>query len=356
MRLFYPKEHYDKKHRGSVFPLLKAFIKSSKFTDAERVEMYHVSDNDFSIIDTLEKSDVAVLTMSWNYYVNKNKENSAVSFVKKCEIAGKKVLIWNAGDYGVKIPKFKNAIIFRESGYRSKFSKNEHTLPSFIKDPLKTYYQISAPIELPKTRKPVLGFCGQARSSKTKALKELGLISLRNMKYYLGLSKNEPQELLPSSYLRGRILDYCEQSVKIETNFIRRKKYRAGVTSQKEMHPTTIEFYDNLKNSAYIICVRGGGNFSVRFYEALAMGRIPVFVDTHSSVPFYDIIPWKNHVVWVKYKDRKNVAQKIYDFHQNLSESDFIQLQWNNRKLWEDKLTLGAFFSDVLKVEKFHMR
>lgn len=356
MKLYYPANHYDKKYRGAVFPLLKAFIKSDNFTDAERVAMYHVSDNDFELSDTLEASDVAILTMSWNYYVDKKLEKSAVSFIKLCEAADKKVLIWNAGDYGMNIPKFRNAVIFRESGYRTKFAKNEYSLPSFIKDPLKEYYGISHPFKISKTEKPIVGFCGQAHSSTNAAIKEMGLISFQNLKFHLGLSKNEPQELISSTFLRGRILDYCEQSERLKSNFIRREKYRAGITSHKEKHPTTLEFYDNLKNSLYTICVRGAGNFSVRFYEALAMGCIPVFINTNSSLPFYNQIPWKNHIVWINYKDRKQVAQRVHEFHQKLSADDCLQIQLDNRKLWEEKLTLGGFFKEFLKTEKLHFR
>lgn len=355
MKLYYPSDHYDKNHRGAVFPLLKAFIKSSSFTDVERVAMYHVSDKDFVLTTDLKTSDLAILTMSWNYYVNKNIEETAVSFIKNCEAAGKKVLIWNAGDFGMKIPHFKNSVVFRESGYHSKFSENEFALPTFIKDPLQTYYDLSSPFEILKKQKPVIGFCGQAHSSKDSAVKELGLISFRNLKYYLKLVKNEPQELIPSNYLRGKILDYCEQSNSLQINFIRRTNYRAGVTSQKINHPTTFEFYENLKNSAYIICVRGVGNFSVRFFETLAMGRIPVLINTNNSLPLYDHIPWKNHVVGVNYNDRKKVVQSILNFHENLSEKEFIQLQYDNRKLWAEKLTLGGFFKHFLKSEKLHI-
>ena len=36
--------------------------------------------------------------------------------------------------------------------------------------------------------------------------------------------------------------------------------------------------------SPYILCVRGAGNYSARFYEALALGRIPVLVNTSFNI------------------------------------------------------------------------
>lgn len=351
MKLYYPKTHYDKSKRSAVFPLLKPFIKNKGFSDEARMAMYHVSEKDFQISDDLETADVAILTMSYNYYVNKNLEKTASDFIDRCRKVGKKVLIWNSGDFGVKIPDFKNGIIFRESGYRSKFLPNEFTLPSFISDPLKLHYNTDFPITIPFSEKPIIGFCGQANSSLWKALKELILISKRNLWFNLSFSKNEPQKLLSSAYLRARILKSFEDSESCETNFIKRKKYRAGVTSKKESHPTTIEFYDNLKNSGYGICVRGGGNFSVRFYEVLAMGRIPVLLDTDSSLPLQNSISWKRHIVFVNAENKHRIAEKVCEFHQGMNEVEFIQLQQINRNLWKEKLTLGGFFKTFFKEE-----
>ena len=348
MKLYYPNTHYDKSSRGQLFPLLKPFIKGDGFTDAQRIELYGVSEKDFDIIDDIEEADIAILTMAWNYYVKNNKTNKAISFVNECRIKGKKVLAWNSGDHGVRTPSLSNLIVLRESGYRSKFSTNEYTLPSFINDPIKKYYNTDKPYIIPYSPKPLIGFCGQAQLSRTRAVKEYFNIFRRNLKYHARLTKEEPEELLPTTYLRASILDRLKKSDLVDTNFILREKYRAGVTKNKDSHSTTLEFYDNLKASPYIVCVRGGGNFSVRFYEAMAMGRIPVFVNTDCSLPFYDDVDWKKHVVWVEYKDRQNVAQKVSDFHKGLTEKEFIELQHANRKLWEDRLTLGGYFKNFL--------
>ncbi|HLV38676.1 hypothetical protein, partial [Xanthomarina sp.] len=182
MKLHYPKSHYNKSHRGLVFPLLKPFIKGDSFTDAQRIELYGLSEKDFEFTDELEDADLVILTMAWNYYVKTKQTNLAIAFVKECGVLGKKVLTWNAGDHGVRIPSLSNLIVVRESGYRSKFSENEHTLPSFINDPLKKYYNTDKPYIIPYSPKPLIGFCGQAQLSRTRAVKELFNILRRNLK------------------------------------------------------------------------------------------------------------------------------------------------------------------------------
>ena len=327
-----------------LFPLLKPFFKPEGYTDAQRMTSYGVSEKDFQFTNHLEEADVVILTMAWNYYVKTKQEELAIAFVEECAASNKKVIAFNEGDFGVRIPYFENLMILRPSGYKSKYTANEYALPSFIADPLKKYYQTDEVFLRPYLSKPVLGFCGQANPSSLNAIKEKGSTGLRNLKAYLGISKNEPQQLLSTSYLRASILNNLQKSSALKTNFIFRKKYRAGVTHDKDSHQTTLEFYDNLRDSDYVVCVRGAGNFSVRFYETLAMGRIPIFIDTDSSLPLDDHIDWKKHVVWISKEEQTLIAEKVMHFHKSHSETDFIALQQNNRKLWESKLKLGSFF------------
>ena len=350
MKLYFPKSHYDKSHRGLVFPLLKPFIKDSEFTDVQRIAMYGLSENNFEFTHLLEDADLVILTMAWNYYVENGKRSLAINFVRECVILNKKVLCVNAGDFGVRIPFFKNLIVLRSSGYKSMFTENEYAMPAFIEDPYPKYFQSDQMTLREYAVKPKIGFCGHASLSSSKATKEVLHSTLRNFMFYTGFTKDQPQDIFPTSYLRASILDRLEKSDLVESNFIWREDYRAGVSSDKDSHPTSLEFYNNLKKSDYIICVRGAGNFSVRFYETLAMGRIPVFVNTDSALPFDNSFDWKKHVVWIDYKDRKRITKRVSDFHKNLSAEEFKELQIENRKLWEDKLRLGSFFKQFFKL------
>ncbi len=347
MKLYFPKSHYRPKRRF-VFPLLRPFTKGEGYTDAERKTLYGISEKDFEFTDNLENADLAILTMAWNYYVNSKQTDLAIAFIKDCQVLGKKVITVNLGDSGVRIPYFENLIVLRASGYKSKFSPNEYAFPPMIEDPLATFFKRKTIFERPYTPEAVIGFCGQANSSRINALKEILNTSFQNIKFYAGFSLKEPQQLFSTSLLRATVLKAIQKSSEVDTNFILRRKYRAGVTVNKGTHKTTMEFYTNIKDSDYVVCVRGAGNFSIRFYEALAMGRIPVFINTDCALPFADKLDWKKHVVWIEYKDRYKAAETVALFHSSLSEKEFIDLQLANRKLWEDKLTLGGFFKNFI--------
>ena len=310
--------------------------------------MYEVSETDFDFTNVLEEATLAILPMAWNYYIKTNQTDMAIAFVKKCRGLNKKVVAYNAGDFGVQTPYIENLLILRQSGYKSQFSKNEQSLPAFISDPLEKYFKTDQVFQRQYNPKPIIGFCGQANPSLFHAIHEKSRIVFRNLKIYFRLSKNEAQQIMPTSFLRASVLKTLQQSQVVSTNFILRKKYRAGITTDKDSHKSTLEFYDNLKNSDYVVCIRGAGNFSVRFYETLAMGRIPLFINTDCSLPLEEVIQWKKHVVWVEYKERHLVAKKVNEFHQALSETDFIALQQANRKLWEEYLKLGGFFKTCI--------
>lgn len=353
MKLYYNKSHYDKTYRRHLFPLLKPFIKQESFTDTERIEMYAISERDVTFVKNIEASDIVILTMSWNYYEMTNQMTLAFNIVKQAKALNKTVLSVNIGDFGVVLPKLSRVLIYRESGYRSKLSKLHQGMPVFITDPLQKYYNSKTIFTRPFQPIPSVGFCGQVNGDLLNALKEILKVSLRNIKYYFRLTNYCPQDVQSTSYLRYQLLHRLEKSPSISTNFIFRKKHGAGMDFNRTSHPVTLEFYNNIKESDYILCYRGAGNFSVRFYETLAMGRIPVLVNTDCMLPLANEIDWKKHVVWVDAKEQHLVAEKIRDFHSALTADTFLELQQNNRLLWESHLTLGGFFKYALKAIRY---
>lgn len=349
MKLYFPIQHYDAAYRSQVFPLLKPFIKNEGFTDAERQSAYGVSECDFKLVDTMESAKVAILPMSWDYYSLTNQMSLAYSFIEEAENNEKLVWSINNGDFGVIMPSFKNHIVFRQSGYVSNKQLGHTGFPSIIGDYIKKHHLEYSFFNGSYDAKPIVGFCGQTNISKSNALKEMTKQVLRNLRSQIGFNDLEPQKILSTSFLRGFLLKQLEEDMAVECRFIKHKNYRAGIiTKNKETHPTTIAFYKNILESQYVLCVRGAGNFSVRFYETLMMGRIPIYVHTDGYLPLPDVIDWKSHVVWVDYKDRHRIAEILLEFHEELDQERLTTMFKKNRKLWEEKLTLSGFFKSIL--------
>lgn len=331
--------------RAHIFPLLKPFIKVSSFTDEERQMVYGVSSKDYVLVDDLEAADVAILPMSWNYYVRQKQQVKAQQFIELAGTYNKQVWIAMLGDFGLSIPEYPHCRVFRASGYGSKLSEMHLGMPVFINDPIRSFYNDGGIFERPYAQRPVIGFCGQANNGYELKFKELFKIGVRNLLYFVGLRKQMPEALESPTFLRGHILKLLEASEAVTTNFIIRSAYRAGASSKEERYQTSFEFYDNMRDSDYILCVRGAGNFSVRLYETLAMGRIPVYVHTDGLLPLAHVIDWKQHVVWVEENELSIIGEKVLAFHEALGPEGLTALFLKNRDLWKDCLQLGGFFN-----------
>ena len=344
MKLHYTSSHYNKKNRGQLFPLLKAFIKNDSFTDEERIATYQISKKEVEFVETIEEADICILTMSWNYYLATDQYEIAVEYVNEANSAGKQVWIWMSGDFGMKLNLDADYLVFRHGGHRRQLPENHIGMPTFINDPLQKHFQTNE-VQYPSySTRPIVGFCGQADANLTKTAKEISIRIRHHLKYAINKTKSSPQPIKSTSKLRADLLRKLQKAEDISTNFIKRKKYRAGIKTDKSQHKTTLEFYKNILDSQYILCVRGGGNFSVRFYETLAMGRIPVFVNTDCLLPLADQIDWKKHCVWVKVSEKNKIAEKVRKFHQQHTQKSLFKLMQANRKLWEEKMRVGRFF------------
>jgi hypothetical protein len=100
-------------------------------------------------------------------------------------------------------------------------------------------------------------------------------------------------------------------------------------------------------NSDYTLCVRGIGNNSVRFYETICCGRIPIFVNTDSVLPFEHLINWKALCVWVDEKEIDNIAEVVANYHKKISPQEFIDLQIQLRNIWKQYFSPEGFFNNM---------
>ncbi len=153
----------------------------------------------------------------------------------------------------------------------------------------------------------------------------------------------------PDIFLRPEALKLLARSPVVQTNFIIRENLLAGALKNSEMDYSILqksrdEFFHNIRESDYVFCARGSGNYSYRFYETLSCGRIPLFLNTDCVLPYHDTIAWNHYCVWVEKKELNRIAERVSEFHLAISASEFLQLQRDCRKLWEDCLSPEGFF------------
>ena len=190
---------------------------------------------------------------------------------------------------------------------------------------------------------------GHANGGAIKFIKEF-VLYIKKVYWDSSLFKySDFQAFYPSSIKRLRLLKEIVKSEKLNSEFIFRSKYRAGVSSENNKFNSQKEFYENIYNNLVYFCLRGTGNFPVRFYETLAIGRIPVLINTDCKLPLEHLIDWNKHSIITTEKEMIN---DIIRFHASKSNEEIIAIQNNNRNLWLNYLTPESYFKQILESKK----
>ena len=141
----------------------------------------------------------------------------------------------------------------------------------------------------------------------------------------------------------------------LETDFILRDKFAGGYylpdgTVDYELKKKVrTEYANNILDNDYTLCVSGSGNFSYRLYETLSCGRIPLFVDTDSPLPYDFIIDWKKYCVWIDQTEVNRIDEIVRKFHEQISPDAFIEMQRACRRLWLDYLSPEGFYANFYR-------
>jgi hypothetical protein len=297
-------------------------------------------------LSSIEETDLAVLPGNWEPYLATGQEAIAVQFVKMAAQKNKPSISFFGGDCShIKLPA-ETDLIFRHSLYRSLRSSNSFSYPAISEDFVKKYLDDQLFIRTKQT-KPTVGFCGFTKRQNFKTY----------AKYFLyqgyRLLRKETAEIPPygiGHVLRQQALAHLANSSLIKANFIQRDRsvfFNEPNSNLREK--LRLEYVQNMIDSDYIFCCRGSGNYSFRFYETLCCGRIPVFLDTDCVLPFDFEIDWKKYCVWVSESEMSVIAEKIADFHSSLSPKEFIDLQYECRKLWKEWLAPEGFFANLYR-------
>lgn len=345
LKIYSDPNHYFPKDRFSLNNITKLIWQR----EGSRQGLVQPRDHDhFQYEPDINKSDVCLLTMSWSYYVRNNIVNLAELEVSKANTAGKRIVFFSNNDHPANLP-FSNVILFESGGYKSRNNYFYHTgYPYFTKDYIKLYKNGESTYRK-KQSLPVVGFCGHVSQSMTQNLWHSVVNNLRKIKYRVRLTEWEPPPFEYTNF-RRKVLKQFSSHPGVQTNYVLRDKNRAGdekINVDHNIHKKA--FIRNVLESDYTVCVRGYGNYSIRFYETLCLGRIPIFIDTDCLLPFQEEIEYQNLFPWIGLKDLPYSAEILRDFHSKLTDADFVDLQFTCRKMWLEHMTYDGFYRDFVR-------
>jgi len=299
--------------------------------------------------DDIAEADVVVIPADW-YWVRGVSWASRVDreLAAKCQglyrraiAAGRPTVVFFTGDRSCDRVPMRDAIVFREGPFASHMGPNDRVLPAFAED-LVEHFCGGSIVERTKGDRAVVGFCGLAGRKR-------GWKNAAKRVAFHGLIAATQRRWDPSPYtgenLRVDALETLAADNRVATNFVIRSSsvfFRPG--DPRDLVDVRQQYVDNLIDCDYVLCIRGSGNYSFRFYEALCMGRIPVFVNTDSAMPFPDEIDWRELCVWVDQRDAGRIGEIVADFHARLSPEQFVALQHRARAVWVDYLSARGFF------------
>ncbi len=299
---------------------------------------------------SLEACDLAVLPGSWGC-IRANPEALALAerFAQQVRRAGKPLLVFFEGDTEADVP-FENAVVFKNSLFASQRKRNEFAIPAWSQDFTQKYLAGHLPIRR-KQAKPVVSFCGYAPpyglpwgKQKLQGLLRLGAS-------FAGITRRFPAAAGHSA--RARALHAHSHNKRVETRLIARDKFAFSMGGSllpggRENAQTFRDaFLSNMIESDYVICARGYGNYSLRLYEALSCGRIPILINTDCVLPYDFAIDWKQHCLWVEERDLSSLGDRVADYHAALSGQQYVERQHECRRLWDEWLSPVAFFANL---------
>jgi hypothetical protein len=252
----------------------------------------------------------------------------------------KKVIVFTYGDRFLDV-KIKNSIVLRTSKYKNSLLKNEIIVPAFVEDLGAEHY--SAPGVFNKTKKPVIGFAGWVScSSLFQWIKYTIRFSVQFFLVKLNLLESCVYKGL---HFRRKTISVLNNTASVDKIFYLRNNF-SGHLKTIEDDPKKIreQFVSSIKDSDLALAIKGDGNYSLRFFEILSLGRIPLLIDTDTPLPLEEEIDYDAFTLRVDYRKIHKLPKIINEFWQNMTEEKFIEMQKKARQAFDYRLSAAAFY------------
>lgn len=254
----------------------------------------------------------------------------ALGFIRANAARGLATLVFHPDDSEAPV-RLPDTLVFRTSIVRGRSRPHEHAFPWIIAG------GPPAPTR-PYRPTPSVGFCGATHRNEWRRPTLFRRLFRRHRNQY-------PLAYPRAPGLRALALDALRASRAIEAVIIERDRFMGGaVRPDGSVDPEIAvavhrEFVTNLFETDYALCMRGAGNFSIRFYEALAAGRVPLLIDTRCILPWPDLIDWDAVVVRIDASHLDELGERLLAAHEAMGPAGFAERQRLCREVWERHLS-----------------
>ncbi|MEQ9560259.1 MAG: hypothetical protein RIG67_31160 [Rhodospirillales bacterium] len=349
LKLFLDRDWCDKQSRLTNLPILpyaRPFLRGTEDDTSYtfyREEVFRQMESEpmFQSVQDIAEAEAILMPIDWSRAARFAPHVEA-HYRRLAEQAGLPLIVTHFSDDDADVPG-DDIIVIRNSKVRSALRRNEIICPPAVRD-IRTEGEF--PI-LDRPAEPTVGFVGQIQKRTDLSLKRLLIPYGRRDRLYSLLSISDPRFYRKCSghYLRDRTMDTLQSTVGIRCSFIRRPFYGRApeVQTVRDHAALRHEFVDNLENNLYLLTVRGLGNYSFRFYEILAGGRIPLFVDTDCPLPLANEIDYGAFCLFVDAADLKQIGARLLGFHRAASPQQVRDMQEKALRTFQEKLRFDVF-------------
>lgn len=235
-------------------------------------------------------------------FVNENNYEIISHAYNLAKSSNKKLIIYCGGDRPPQIlPNYDNVIVLNTSVIKSTKPFNEYVVGVTVEDKF-SHFMLEPDL--------TIGFVGQKCCGREK---------------YLNYLKNQEE---------------------FKTNFITRDAYI------HKLHSHHInEFDNNMNENLFTFCYRGAGNFSVRFYETIMRGRIPIVVKTNSVFPYENLIDYDKVGIFVEeneLNENNTLKDIILKYYNGKSKDELVEIQKYNRDIYLTYFNHDVFWEQIL--------
>lgn len=247
-------------------------------------------------------------------------------FAEAVRHIGKPVVLSFAGERSHERAPLPGTWVLRRSMYGSRAGEPDVPLPEFFS--LEPLDQIGVDQIRGRPWRPVptVGFCGSDRRSISTSWRFTGCNARASGGWACRPSA-------ASSCAVARSISWHRRRPRRQSFSPATSRCSAAESKSRR------EFLGNLLGADHQLSVRGSANDSSRPWQAMRVGRPPLFVDTDCAWPCATEVGWSKLTVVGSEADIGRLPEAPADFHAGLDEERFRALQEACRATWEIHLT-----------------
>ncbi len=220
-------------------------------------------------------------------------------------------LVFIVSDYEESYFQEKNIIFYKTSMFKSTKFTNDYLLP-YPKSRSDIPYTPIAQTSISQ-HTPLVGFCGIINDPKRKDL----LTAI-----------HQHPEIGHEFLIRNRFFGHIQKT-----------------SAQSTSAQFRLDFIQNLLKTHFNISSRGRGNYSIRFYETLQAGRIPILIDSDIEFPFSELINWNELVIC-----KKSPEEVCVDLLHTWKQKSIAQQHAQCREIWVQYLSPEGIEKSILQM------